>query len=131
MKYWSLIVKRPLLFSTAWALFIFVLCATPGQYIPTANWLELLSFDKLVHAAIFFVLSAGLVLVALDRNLNSLYKSLLVALAIVYGASLEWMQANWFSHRSADVLDIAANSTGCAITWLLRFKIENWRSRAL
>ena len=127
MKYWLLIKKRPHLFTTVWALFILVLCATPGQYIPSANWLELLSFDKFVHAFIFFVLSVGLLLIAKQQSASLFKTTLLVFIAVAYGVAIEWMQAHWFSNRSADVLDSVANSTGCAVAWLLRKKV-GWDS---
>ena len=39
-----------------WALIILILCGIPGRGIPHISFLELLSFDKFVHAGIFFVL---------------------------------------------------------------------------
>ena len=39
--------------TVTWALLIFGLCAMPGRFIPSVSWLELLSFDKWVHAGIF------------------------------------------------------------------------------
>jgi L-cystine uptake protein TcyP (sodium:dicarboxylate symporter family) len=109
-----------------WLLTIFALCAMPGEYIPSNNWLDLLSVDKLVHASIFFIL-CFLGFIILHKN-NSQFWSyvLIVVLAIVYGASLEYMQGHYFRHRSADWLDIAANSTGCFLALIFRSRIRQW-----
>lgn len=96
-----------------WALIIFGLCATPGEYIPSVSWLELLSFDKLVHASVFFVLIL-LIFVACIKHTQPLsFVIFYFVLCIFYGGLLEWMQANLFSHRSGDALDFIANTFGC------------------
>lgn len=88
----------------------------PGSYIPTTDWLELLSFDKFVHASIFF----GLVCLWLvyfykiDRITSNVIILTLLS-CILYGGLLEIMQATVFSERSADWLDFIANSFGCLI----------------
>jgi hypothetical protein len=43
---------RPIL----WAFFIALLCGMPGKDIPQISWLEWISFDKWVHAGMFFIL---------------------------------------------------------------------------
>lgn len=131
MRFTLIIVKRPLLLTVAWAFFIFVLCATPGQYIPTADWLELLSFDKLVHASVFFILTAACLLTAWHYQLSTAIAWWLMVCAVLYGVSLEWMQAHWFSNRSADVFDMLANSIGCLVAMLMKHPIERWRRRVL
>lgn len=121
----KLIYKYAGLLAGVWTLIIFVLCATPGQYIPSANWLELLSFDKWVHAGMFFVLtSLGLLSVA--KNGGASWMKLLIALgAVAYGGLLEIMQAVFFSRRSADWLDFIADSAGCLLAVLLFSKIRS------
>jgi len=111
----NLIYKHAAKLTAIWFVFIFVLCATPGQLIPSSNWLKLLSVDKLIHAFIFFVLTSLSFLTAIKFNLSAFMLTLCVLLSIAYGASLEWMQANYFSNRSADWQDIIANSFGCVI----------------
>jgi hypothetical protein len=56
-----------------WILFIFLLCSTPGQYIPSAGWMEMLSLDKLVHAGIFFVLCVLFFLFAFKQQHPKLF----------------------------------------------------------
>jgi len=107
-----------------WALFIFILCATPGRYIPSVTWLELLSFDKWVHAGVFFVL---VTLFGISVKSHSQSKSLFYfyfTLSVCYGGALEIMQAKVFSERSADWYDMIANSFGCVMALLLNPKIN-------
>jgi VanZ family protein len=102
-----------------WTGIIFALCSMPGKAIPKINWLELLSFDKFVHASIFFIEQILLMraLISLNKKafLKQNYKWVSVLFCVAYGGSLEIMQRYVFSERSGDVLDFIANSTGCLI----------------
>jgi hypothetical protein len=118
------IYKRPILYTLIWACIIFLLCATPGQYIPSADWLELLSFDKFVHAGMFFILTSLLLLVAIKQGQLKQMIFVYFFISIGYGALLELMQAYCFSNRSADWKDIIANSFGCIAALLFLKKIK-------
>jgi len=111
--------------SVTWTVVIFILCATPGQYIPSASWMEMLSVDKLVHASIFFILT-GLFLMSLVKSgkANHLNISAAVLAAVIYGLMLEIMQAKYFSNRSSDWHDVIANSTGCFVALAFIGKIR-------
>ena len=91
----------------------------PGKAIPKINWLELLSFDKFVHASMFFVEQILLMRALISLNEKAFfklnYKWVSVLFCVAYGGSLEIMQYYIFSERSGDVLDFIANSTGCLI----------------
>jgi hypothetical protein len=115
---------HPYKLSLAWAIVIFILCATPGRFIPSANWLELLSFDKWVHAAVFFILVSllGISVQAHDQGRNAFLICFL--LSVLYGGALEIMQARVFSERSADWYDMIANSFGCLIGLLFNKRIN-------
>jgi hypothetical protein len=126
-----IIFTYPVLFSLAWAFVILVLCATPGQYIPSAGWMELLSLDKLIHASIFFVLTALLIVVALRYRQKNGFISFYVTVSILYGMLMELMQAYYFSNRSADWMDVIANTAGCLFALALRNKIRQWISPAI
>ena len=97
----------------------------PGKSIPKVNWLELLSFDKFVHASIFFVEELLLIRALTNLSENSFlyrnYKWTSAIFCIAYGGCLEIMQYTISSERSGDVLDFIANSTG-VIIGLLIFK---------
>jgi VanZ family protein len=114
--------------SILWALIILILCGMPGKDIPHISFLELLSFDKLVHAGIFFVLILltirGFVLQTSFQALHATAKKAALILCVVYGGSLEIMQGTIFEERSADVYDFVANTLGCTIGVLLYDKIE-------
>jgi hypothetical protein len=109
----------------AWAIFIFILCATPGEYIPEAWWMQVLSIDKLVHAILFFVLYA-LLLLYLKRDSKPVYlKALWFLLCVFYGMALELMQARLFSNRSSDWYDVLANTAGVVIAFFFTGKLES------
>lgn len=120
----KLLIHNPVKAILLWAAFIFVLCATPGRYIPSASWLELLSFDKFVHASIFFILCGLTISFVVSKNGSNLHMATAFFISALYGVSLEWMQANWFSERSADILDILANTFGCAVALFFNAKIK-------
>lgn len=107
-----------------WAIVIFILCATPGRFVPSATWLELLSFDKWVHAGVFFTLVTlfGVAIHAHQQSYSMFF--LYFLLCVLYGGALEVMQAKVFSERSADWYDMIANSFGCITGLLLRRKIN-------
>ncbi|MEI6487627.1 MAG: VanZ family protein [Bacteroidota bacterium] len=114
--------------SIVWALVILVLCGMPGRGIPHISFLELLSFDKFVHAGIFFVLLLltvrGFSLQTLFSSLQLYAKSFSVITCIIYGGLLEIMQGTIFIERSADVFDFIANSVGCLIALAVYDKLE-------
>ncbi|MDO9000783.1 MAG: VanZ family protein [Bacteroidota bacterium] len=120
----KLIYNNSAIFSFLWAAIIFVLCATPGNYIPTVSWLELLSFDKWVHASMFFILSSLLFLVVLKYNQSKKWMFIYFLICVSYGGLLEIMQAKCFTNRSADWQDFVANTFGCIIAFLFLKKLR-------
>lgn len=120
------LLKYSFLFAILWTAVIFALCCTPGRYVPTAHWLDLISFDKLVHASIFFVLASLWFLGLIKAGKASRPAVALVILACIsYGGLLEIMQATVFSQRSGDWADFIANSLGCFLA-LLFFNRKKW-----
>ena len=111
-----------------WALVILVLCGIPGKDIPHISFLELLSFDKFVHAGVFFVLMIlslrGFLVQTRFIKLQQSAKIIALLMCIAYGALMELMQGTLFEGRSASVLDIVANSFGCIVGLLLYKQIE-------
>ena len=120
------IYKNSLVLCSIWTLTIFILCATPGQYIPSANWLELLSFDKFVHASLFFILTLLTFTTAIKNKKSNTILATLFLACIAYGALLEFMQATCFSNRSADWKDMVANAFGCIMALLILKKIREF-----
>ncbi|MBI3510407.1 MAG: VanZ family protein [Bacteroidetes bacterium] len=109
--------KRPYLSTFLWALVILILCGIPGKDIPHISFLELLSFDKWVHAGIFFVLVIFFIRSNRLQEKNKYVKAnavfIAVGLSIPYGGLIEIMQGTLFVGRSADFYDFIANSAGC------------------
>lgn len=105
----------------AWTALIFGLCCMPGRYIPTTHWLELISFDKFVHATIFFMLQCLWMLAAGGRATRNI---MIFAACVSYGGLLEIMQAKVFSGRSADWFDFIANGFGCTMALAFYTKID-------
>ena len=118
------IFRNSFSFLIFWILFIFVLCATPGQYIPSTDWLELLSFDKFVHASLFFILATLTFITALKYKKPTPVLVTCFLMCVAYGALLEFMQATCFSNRSADWKDMVANTFGCVMALLTLKKIK-------
>ena len=110
-----------------WFLVILVLCATPGKDIPHISFLELLAFDKWVHAGIFFILVL-LMIRGFRLQLegwffsNAMFFTLVVSIA--YGGILELLQGAVFEDRSADVYDFIANSFGAIVGVVLYRKLS-------
>ncbi len=111
-----------------WALIILVLCGIPGRDIPHISFLELLSFDKFVHAGIFFVLILltvrGFLMQSRFKALQKKSKWIAFVLCVIYGGSLEILQGTVFEGRSADVFDFIANGFGCAMGLLFYKQAE-------
>jgi VanZ family protein len=106
-----------------WALIILALCSIPGQYIPSVSFLELLSFDKWVHAGIFFVLFSLIAVYIQSHKISPLWLWIFFSLCVLYGIMLEYMQATVFSNRSADWQDMVANSVGALAAFILNRKL--------
>ena len=122
----KLLSKYSLLVAVIWTVTIFILCCTPGRFIPTTSWLELLSFDKFVHASIFFVLVClWLIYLHYSNKLSTVSITVTLLLCITYGGFLEIMQATVFSQRSGDWFDFIANSFGCFMGLWFFIKKEN------
>lgn len=112
-----------------WALLILILCGMPGKDIPHISFLELLSFDKFVHAAIFFVYILltirGLLIQTRYPYLQRNAKMVAFIFCVIYGGLMEVMQGTMFEDRSMDIYDFIANSFGCFIGWMC----YNWMER--
>jgi hypothetical protein len=123
----KLLTKHSLLLAIAWTITIFLLCCAPGRFIPTTSWLELLSFDKFVHAGIFFVLICLWLIHGFNHGkLTTTTYLLTVTGAIMYGGLLEIMQATVFSQRSGDWMDFIANSFGCLTGLFVFSKLKHY-----
>jgi VanZ family protein len=101
-----------------WGLIIFVLCAIPGKNLPHYTWADLLSFDKIVHFTMFFILivllkRAWVLRHIYQKNIPSNLTAIIIGIA--YGGGLELMQTYFYIDRTGSWFDFLANSVG-AIT---------------
>jgi glycopeptide antibiotics resistance protein len=118
---------KHLWFPFAWALIILVMCGMPGRDIPHISFLEILAFDKWVHAGIFFVLVVLMIRgfrLQFNGWLNTNAVLVSLVFCIAYGGALELMQEAVFAERSADIYDFIANSVGAIAGVLLYRKLS-------
>jgi len=115
--------------SILWTVVIFALCAMPGEYIPSQSWMDLLSVDKFVHTFIFFTLFTLIAIFSFKIRLKTLYFYLYLLACMLYGVSLEWMQAVFFRNRSFDYHDMIANAIGCLLALFFIERIKKTTQR--
>lgn len=103
---------RHALIPLIWAVLILGLHAIPGSDIHLRDWTVVFHVDKLIHVAMFGVLSFS-VFVALGKA-GSIrkYKVFAILGLTIYGVSLELAQGLWFFLRDASFLDMAADLLG-------------------
>lgn len=111
-----------------WALIILILCGIPGTSIPHSSFLEILEFDKFVHAGMFFVLMTltlnGFIK---QTSVNFIKNNALIcalAICVLYGALTEVLQGAIFVERSPSLLDFIANTFGCIMAIIVFKKIS-------
>lgn len=106
-------MKKYLLRNVIWCLFVFIVCAVPGDSIPDTSF-NIPYLDKLVHFGLFFVM--GILLYAELRyqtDLSSFKVSMITVFIVAcYGGFIELMQHYFFKGRSGDYWDFAADVIG-------------------
>ena len=110
----------------AWFLFVLILVCLPGEAIPEAGWLDVISFDKLVHAGLFggmvflFCRPFRKILIERKDKINLFIK---ITLAIcLWGLTTEFIQKFFIPGRQFDLVDWAADSFGAIIA----FFVSKW-----
>lgn len=100
-----------------WLLIITYLSVTSNR-IPVPQF-QLLSFDKLAHAAAYGFLVLLLWYGHQGRSDLGRYWGIAVfTAASAFGAMMEWVQATWFPHRFYELDDMIANVAGAALGWM-------------
>jgi VanZ family protein len=96
--------------------FISVMFFLPGSAFPKETWLSKIYFDKWVHIGFFLVLLLLWLWALLPSRLGTYW---LLAIAAVYGISVEIVQDQFVSNRSFDLGDWVADMTGALVAvWL-------------
>lgn len=120
---------KQLKWALLWAMLIFILCAIPGKDIPFGGIWDILSLDKFIHAALFFIQSVLLIQgFSKQTQKSNFYKNvkiIAVILCVIYGGSLELMQGGFFEDRTADIYDFFSNTFGAIFGALLFERIQN------
>lgn len=120
----------PLLISLAWASFILILSTVGiGVNLPT-TLSDVISWDKLVHAIVYAVLSFFLYKAC--RFYFSKRKAIIYAwlIAVSYGLLMEIVQYSFFPNRYFELFDIFANIVGATINSLLIYFLTNKKSQS-
>jgi VanZ family protein len=113
-----------------WVIIVTVLLVLPGPDIPEVSFLDLIYFDKWVHAGLFggmtFLLSFPFI-----KNFTAT-KKMLIYIAIVcalYGAIMEYVQKYFAFERDFDYWDMAADTVGCIIAYFFSITVKRYVER--
>ncbi len=111
-----------------WFIIANILFLMPGEDVPEVNFLDLIYFDKWVHAGLFCGLTFLTAYPFIKTNRST--KKLLIKISIAflfYGVLIEFIQKYFTSDRSFDFTDMLADGFGC----LMGYIISNWFVRKL
>lgn len=115
--------------SIIWSLFILVIVSVPGRNIPSVDIWGFVAFDKLVHVAIFAILTLLLIvnIVKQHSEVFNQKKAIVIATAssFTYSICTEMLQFI-VPGRSVEWSDLLANLAGCGTGVLLFFFIYKW-----
>ncbi len=103
-------------FALIYSIIVILLCALPGDSMPSLDFMDLFSFDKIAHMLAFGILCI-LTAIALAKYLHFSYMRKYVLhwtffYCIFLGAATETGQAYLAVHRSGDWLDFIADALG-------------------
>jgi hypothetical protein len=107
----------------AWFFLVLVLICLPGDDIPSAGWIGIANFDKLVHAGLFggivFLFCMPFKKAAVEKQeKRSVFVRILLA-TIVWGLTTELIQKYFIPGRAYDLTDWLADSIGAVIAFLV------------
>ncbi len=106
-----------------YSILLVILCAFPGNEMPSMDFIDLFSFDKLAHL-ISFGLLCFFTVSGLAKYLHfSFMRRHVLKWALAYclflGAATEVFQASLAIHRTGDWVDFLANGIGIGIAALV------------
>jgi len=118
---------------TFWAVFIFVLSVTPPNNYPVCNMFGFIPMDKFGHWGCYGLL-ISCYLPALQRqykNVKSRFiaEIILIALAISFGVTIEFIQRLPIVNRDFEVMDMVADAVGC-FSGYFGYKLVAWWTKA-
>jgi VanZ family protein len=127
---------RPVAFilPVIWAIIIYVLLTMPDNDIPKLSFLDVIYFDKWVHAGLFAMLTF-----LFSWPFRKLYPAqhrlfiTIAVLALLYGIAMEYVQEYLTTDRDFDYYDMLADGFGCLVGYIaaryitsrIRLKVNN------
>lgn len=106
----------------AWFFVVMVLMCLPGKDIPGNSMFELLQFDKFAHASIFglmvILFIRPLAMSGMNKKVKLYYYTRIAISIAIWGLATEFIQLFFIPGRDFDLLDFAADATGCMLAWL-------------
>ena len=117
-----------------WLFFILFLLLMPSNDLPEPpNWLDLIYFDKIVHAGLFGVLVfLWLFPVFISTRTRKEKRKLtifFITCVCIFGIATEFLQSYFSPTRHFDWLDWAADTTGAIIAIYVTRWIANWANK--
>ncbi len=88
----------------------------PGRDLPQIHFIN---FDKFAHLGVFGLLNLLYLRWQRFGISNGAAAWLVSLLVITYSGLIELLQGAFYTDRSADWADFAANAGGCLLAWLL------------
>ena len=107
----------------AWFLSVLILVCLPGKSIPHNPWLNIISFDKLVHAGLFggivFLFCMPFKKAGFGRadKINFFIKITLTT--CIWGITTEFIQKYFIPGRQFELMDWAADCLGAIISFFV------------
>jgi hypothetical protein len=107
----------------AWFLFVLILVCIPGEDLPATPYLDLISFDKFVHSALFggivffFCMAYKKATIIRQEKLGYFIKITLAT--CVWGITTELIQRYFIPGRQFDWFDWAADSFGAIVAFFV------------
>jgi VanZ family protein len=112
--------------SIIWMAVIMFLSAIPGEDMPDFSFWRLFSFDKLVHASFYMVLSFLIVKGCIKQYKNPRIRNnsglIAISTSVIYGGIVEIIQELYLTDRYGDWLDLLANTMG-AVAGVILFRL--------
>lgn len=108
-----------------WFIFTAVLFFMPGSAFPSTGLFGIQNLDKVIHAALFFVLTTLLAYPFFKLpNLKVIMPLIYITIGLIaYGVGVEFIQKYFIANRSFDFYDIVADSIGTLISITFFFRI--------
>lgn len=119
----------------AWFLFVLILVCIPGEDIPASPYLDIISFDKFVHAVLFggivFLFCMAFKKAEIGRQEKLVFFIKITLATCVWGITTELIQRFFIPGRQFDLFDWAADSLGAVVAFFVCIPLfaKNYKHR--